>query len=456
MPGNVTTRNNSARNSAHKKSSTSCRAVRLEVDRSFAKFTAFRQYDQPNVANRLLRAMQQVASYHKPECFSDAERAEIAAGRLPSPLVARHYELSAIPGVNPTGHLVAMVPKTNVHNRRFSHVPVGKQRPRAFQYSSSTLSYILGLFGRDADLEELGSGAYGVAYLVNNPKEARRGLDTLRRTLSSKVTGTAPAASKGVVVKVVVMKPGGGNANAAWNAFVKENVHEAQVHAHLSRKDTCVRVKCSGVKVCPSSFVPKLHLAGADVRHGVFVSVMSMVSGMPLSQYGKTYPITADLYVKAEKAIVSLWLLGIAHCDLHMGNVFVSKTPRSGFKVSLIDFGFAVILPPDRRQAVQKAINSNPALAASLANAAWYAKNMIGEYTNKIMAARNFAFYNPDGKLLRLLWNQMEPAEREKVPALRNTAWQCGAAAPNRRKLTRSLAIRPRRQHLRWKTNPLV
>ncbi len=353
------------------------------------------------------------------------------------------YILSQRAVGNPYLHAVRR-PTTRVENRQYTHVRVGKPRAPAFRMPSSSVAYVLDLFGREADIEMMGQGSYGDVYLVNDARAATRGIDELRRRLSSKVAGTAPAQGKGVVVKVSVPRP-----NMPWRAFLQMCLHEAKVHAHLSRKDTCARVACSGVKVCASQFTPKLHLAGADAERGVFVSVMSLARGMPLGMYMKQHPLTAEAYVQVEKSVASMWLLGIVHGDLHHNNVFLSRTKSGAFSSWLIDFGMAVVLPADKRAAVQKVINNNPAMTGSLANAAWYAKNMIGEYANQIMGQRDFPLYNADGKMLRVLWNKVPAADRARIPQLRSQAWKCGAQAPDRRKLTRQTAMRPKRQHLR-------
>jgi serine/threonine protein kinase len=333
-------------------------------------------------------------------------------------------------------HVIPRGTAASGNDRRVGHARTGRAARPTYSTPASALTYATSVLGAH-DVEEVGSGAFGTTYRIADPKAARRALDVLRRLLSSKVSGEAPGSSVGVVVKVSTVGP-----REAWDEFLAKNTHEAQVHARLSRKDACVKLACSGRKVCAREFIPRLHLAGADAARGVYVSVMSLVPGTSLMRAaGDSGPVRARQYVAVERALASLWMLGVAHGDVHPENIMLH-----GDDAHVLDFGMAMVLPPQVRKAVQRAMNASPALAGSVANSAWYAKNMIGEYVNSRLRGRGYDWYNSDGKFLRSLWNRVPEAERARVPALRARAWSCGANKPRAARLTRSPVMRPKRR----------
>ena len=277
------------------------------------------------------------------------------------------------------------------------------------------------------NVEQIGRGAHGKVFLINSISAARKGLEILQDRLASKVHGQPMLPGESAVVKIMKYHP-----SLSWQDWVSVCTHEAQVHAYLNRPTSCVNLPCTTQKVCSADIVPRFHLGGVDVQHGVFVIVMGIVSGAsPLLSLIDQRKISAQMYVNVEKALITLWLLGVAHGDMHRENILVRAADS---KPIIIDFGMAVLLSKELRPVLRQSVtNALTSSSTSIANSAWYKRNMLGTYVNSVLShKRKFKWYNPDGKLLRVLWNYVPAGEREKIPALRKATWQwtCVPAPP--------------------------
>jgi hypothetical protein len=272
--------------------------------------------------------------------------------------------------------------------------------------------YMNSVFGKNNYKFLSNEGIYGHLYTV---KYTEAVLDFMRDTLTNHVIGKKkPAKGETVVVKITVPR-----LYQAWRLFVRDNVHEAAALSYVS--DACTKLTCSRNTVCGSKIAPRFYFAGAEPDRNLFVTIMSLVQGVTLARaLGGGRDVTARLYVAVEKAVVSMWLMGVAHADLHWGNIMVD-----GDEAKIVDYGYAVIIPPERRAAIKKDVEQQLEALSSLSNAAWYSGSQTGKYVNAVMASRRFSQYNPDGKMLRLLWNEMSQDERAKIPALRLKAWAC-------------------------------
>lgn len=226
------------------------------------------------------------------------------------------------------------------------------------------------------------------------------------------------AATGTLAVKLVAFK---GKGNEDWREFVDNAMHEATVHAYLASRDACTRIKCSSNPVCASEFVPQLYVAGLDRENGYAVLVMDKVPGKTLETYIKDHGMSATRYARIEKAVATLWLMGIAHTDMHDRNVMIDGNG----KVAIIDFGLAVVLPNKLREKVTRDMNGLPQYRRSLANAVWFAKNSVQNYTNQVMKKRALFWHHPEGQMLRWLYNKVPVAERSRIPAMRAVLWGC-------------------------------
>lgn len=88
--------------------------------------------------------------------------------------------------------------------------------------------------------------------------------------------------------------------------------------------------------------VPKVIASWYSPPVKAHFTVMDWVNGKPLYNIiSKGKGISAEMFVQIERAIVGMWLAGIAHMDLNVSNILVGSdgTPR------IIDFGSARMLP---------------------------------------------------------------------------------------------------------------
>ena len=305
-----------------------------------------------------------------------------------------------------------VVPTPAFRSNRVMNRSAFKNRPPA--YVSST-------FGGSPAVKMLGKGANGFVYQVDvGNAAARETLHKLIESMANATHGSSLPLSGLVLIKINLPEKG-----AKWDHYVRQSVHESGVHKYLASPATCTKLHCGAV-ACTAEFVPQFYAAGADTRHGVYVTVMELIRGTTLKNYirNNNNKLGAATFVRIEKAIASMWMAGIAHADFHSANVLI--TSKGAVKV--IDFGMSVMLPGDRRAKVQSILRHVPQVGGTLANAAWYARNTMDNYVETVITKRynRLPFYNPDGKSLRHLYNQVPTAECGKIKALRQAIWGCG------------------------------
>jgi tRNA A-37 threonylcarbamoyl transferase component Bud32 len=336
-------------------------------------------------------------------------------------------------GVSPPARTKDEKGKVEVQGR-FSHPIFGKARlnktvknlaPYKDLYDKNIVSkeqrtsrtpdeYMSTTFGVRA--KSFAGGVYGKLYKLNvSPAGIKRRLDNLRSSLKHLVqTNRVP--QSGLFAVKVAMHP----ADRDWATWVRDNVYEAEAHVKLATR--CVSLTCAAKAACAPS--PRFYFAGVDPSARVFVTVMQFVQGDTLYDFIKhRRTISASTYLNIEKAVVSMWLNGIVHGDLHADNILISP---SGNKVWLVDFGFAVVLPDNRLQALRNVMDDVPNVSDSLANSVWYAKNALQGYVNSVLHLhRHLSWYNADGKLLKYMYNMVPVAERSKIGKMRRQLWGC-------------------------------
>jgi tRNA A-37 threonylcarbamoyl transferase component Bud32 len=294
--------------------------------------------------------------------------------------------------------------------------------------AGGALEYLRSL--RPSTVSELGRGANGAAFLADMTRNA---MQELRRRLGAFRMGSFRTGK--MVVKVTTFDP----REDTWDEWVRRARHEAAVQAHLSSIG-CMRVPCSlvdggrGTTVCPAKLVPRVYAAGIDAQRGVFVLAMESLAGMTtLKKYAgydasKRGRVSALLFAAVEKAMVTLWLSGVAHGDPHHDNLFVvpPRAPGQAPQVRFIDFGMSVVVPAAFTARMREELERAPRGKLSLADAVWAAKNGMQNYVNAVIAKRGFRdWYNSDGELLRSMYDDVrDPAA---VPAARLRVWGCAA-----------------------------
>ena len=303
---------------------------------------------------------------------------------------------------------------TGVKNVRLVNLPNDKVAQQRGQGTRDADEYMHRTYGKPA--KAFAKGNYGKLYKLNiNSAGVKQKLDATRSSLKHLVhTGRVPVS--GTFAVKIALYP----TNQNWEVWVRDNVYEAQAHKQLATR--CAPLSCAAKSACTPS--PKLYFAGVDAAARVFVTVMELVNGDTLYDYVRRKKVlTASTYLNIEKAIVSMWLNGIVHGDLHEDNILISPT---GNRVWIIDFGFAVVLPTNRLQALKKVMDDVPNVSNSLANSVWYAKNALQGYVNSVLhLRRSMDWYNADGKLLKGMYLKVPLAERAKIGKMRRQLWGC-------------------------------
>lgn len=255
--------------------------------------------------------------------------------------------------------------------------------------------------------KKTGGGEYGSVYLMPLDWESRavvqrgcarskctrqwsssRGLNlltALKDRISNSVYG--PALTKST--KYVIIKVSRPQRNESWPAFIKRNSRENAAHA--------------AVQKAKKSIVPTLFFAGSV--SGAYISVMTHAGGntleaVTLKDYIKMHgKIPEKLYSNLHNAVVTLTKIGLVHGDLHNENVMVLPD----LSVKLIDFGFAVQLPPEYTREVRKVVDTST-------DKAW---DLVKSYVDAVQLQRipGLSWYNPNAKALRV-WRSYADAGR--------------------------------------------
>lgn len=138
-----------------------------------------------------------------------------------------------------------------------------------------------------------------------------------------------------------------------------------------------------------SQYIPKLYGAWYDPNYRLYVSVMQIAQGKPLEDILKRRKLSRAELTEVTKAFVALWRRGVFHSDAHSGNVMIDTTPNGRPKVTIIDFGQSVFLPPELRPtSMLNASNANRQLA-------------IENYVARLKV--NQSWFNPNTRTLKIL-----------------------------------------------------
>lgn len=162
--------------------------------------------------------------------------------------------------------------------------------------------------------------------------------------------------------------------------------------------------------------VPRLYASGYDHAAGMHVSVMELVTGESLHKYLLKNTLKAAMFVKIERAIVSMWRMGLAHVDLNPGNILV----RPDGTVTIIDFGLAealpkTLVPRSEKNALDQA----------------YQERLLN-YLKRTKKMNKFERAALDPHILRWLYWQV--ADKDRIPRLRQLHGRRPVAAPVKRR----------------------
>jgi hypothetical protein len=267
-----------------------------------------------------------------------------------------------------------------------------------------------------------GRGAAGMVYeLPYHGDLIREYVCDLKRRATSKVVNDGNRMPHGsVCIKLVRLR-----GDVSVKEFLADNAREAAMHKFLSDKRD---EQWKSLALTPRRFIPRFYFAG-HVRDkendaDVYVTAMECMAGKPLQSLVKQN-IDAATYVTVEKAVATLWMVGVAHSDLHLGNILVT----SAGAVFIVDFGNAVKLPLEDKMKVRYKVLSGIQRGCRSLGEVWmsHKHSAIGAdlfaYVDRVTWRRQLAFSNPDGKVLMYLYNKVPRAERVHIPLLRARAW---------------------------------
>lgn len=257
-------------------------------------------------------------------------------------------------------------------------------------------------------LQVIASGAYGIACKL--PPGQARFLEALWQHASLRIGDNLQGATQSneqLVVKFV-------------RVYDKKGTEDTLRETRLQNFVSSSKVKGNPgffPDIDGSSIVPALYFGCLIQIDGKwwFTTVMAMAAGEPLNKFLKKKPLTASVYAAVEKSIYSMWLIGVAHADFHLGNIMYHAASN---KVTVIDLGFAVKLP-------QPIVHGLRLTASVAADAASVYDGTIAKYVSSVIYARGgthqFAWFNPDGRVLSFMYNNI--TNKQQLAAARIHVW---------------------------------
>ncbi|GAQ90995.1 Putative kinase family protein, partial [Klebsormidium nitens] len=292
----------------------------------------------------------------------------------------------------------------------------GKLAPSAFRPTGGGAK-VLETLSLGWNLKYLSAGAHGLAYRATNVSEASH--RQFFGSLSSYVVGSPQSAPQKVIIKVHRLDKFDDIAAARM---------ECKMQAWLHSQETTFR----GTQVRGSEVVPPVFYAGlldGGRRMGmVFITVMGEAPGVVLREFlrRRSNELTGFEYALIERAILTLWLLGVVHADLHEENIFIDEKSE---KVTIIDFGYALILPKAKATQVRAALNHG-----ANTNTLWNDKKTgLRKYVNAIQGGRGYDWYNPEAKVARYFRTLVDDEDKTTLSANRAKAWGKGAGQKHQR-----------------------
>jgi serine/threonine protein kinase len=277
----------------------------------------------------------------------------------------------------------------------------------------------------------IGSGAFGKVYLATVTPDLKTALKDGINKGGAKVVSEFPETGAKVVVKIVSQSK-----KLTDDEFFNEVTRENVIHKELS-VGHCYKIPEATRARCISQFVPKFYLSyvfGKPGRHSC-VTVMEKAGSMTLDSYIRNIKNLRksrdekllEMYTSVELIVCLLWLSGYAHGDLHRDNILVSKeSDEVLFKI--IDFGFAMKIPAEFVKLVASGITTMIKQRNTQSFADLWTKDSVSgmrlvNYSNRILAGRGFEWYNPDYKILQVLYNILPARQRKKLPEVRSKLW---------------------------------
>ncbi|GAQ92461.1 Protein kinase-like protein containing BRO family, N-terminal domain [Klebsormidium nitens] len=317
--------------------------------------------------------------------------------------------LSAAAGGGPYSHWARERGQRNTVTLPFLNATMpstGHLKPSAFRPTEEEGKKVLGGLRLGGKLSFLSAGAHGLAYRATNVSEASH--IQFFASLSSDVIGNPQSAPQKVIIKVHRLDKFDDIAAARMECKMQAWIH--------SQETTFQGAKVRGSEVVPPIFYAGL-LDGGE-KGMVFITVMGEAPGVVLREFltRRSNRLTGFEYALIERAILTLWLLGVVHADLHEANIFIDEKSE---KVTIIDFGYALILPKARATQVRTALDQGANM-----NTLWNDKKTgLRMNVNAIQAGRRYDWYNPEAKAARYFRTLVAAEDKPTLSANRAKAW---------------------------------
>jgi hypothetical protein len=291
------------------------------------------------------------------------------------------------------------------------HIPSQGDQP--YQFYPTNLPHVLdhledlGLMDL-AHFEYTAAGKSGEAFRVTGagPDFHHQLFENLAATIE-----TPNGSPQSVVVKII---------NLEEQIDANSAERECKVQQWVHGQSTVV----SGTRLNGKDVVSSLFYAGIGEGESTgwfYIVVMSEAPGVTLDGLLKeqSWLLSAAQYVLLEKALATLWALGIAHNDPHVRNTFLDTT---SCKVTVIDYGFALVIPEE----IHKCLLRFP-FGTKDAGDAWDqrcggAGIALLNYTNAIQRGRGYGWYNPDTKSIKFYRTLVK--DPRNIPQARKRLWR--------------------------------
>ena len=272
---------------------------------------------------------------------------------------------------------------------------------------------------------KIGEGAYGSAFRCQVNDAAHRALEVVRAASTFWVEYRPVRTGSLVVVKITRDDSRSPVAQGTLDRFALDNIKEATLHKHLDEA-RCLNLGMA--PLCVSNYVPDLYWAGLVVNQAsgtrCYVTVMGVAPGIPVGKHLRRSRLDAETFLRIERAAAALWSQGVVHADLHKDNMMYDPATK---KLTVIDFGFGVLLPPQYTVAVRNQLAKAVRAGVRSLGEMWLDSMGFGlgiqKYVNRVQRGRGVRWYYPDGHAAMMLYKRLPVAERRKVPDMRRSLW---------------------------------
>lgn len=258
--------------------------------------------------------------------------------------------------------------------------------------------------------KHVASGAFGDVYATTVSSEFRKALvNTYKNPKTfNKLMPHIPKVGTGVVIKVD--KRFTDSSYNAWNKinkgsfYANMNTHVKETASYLRRvkREMTVGQLLYNYKgprgYRGKQFFPKLYAMFTDPECGLAITIMEHVEGISMEEYIKAKKarketIPFKVLDQMSRGIMTMWMAGFVHSDLHHKNVIVTKNED----VKIIDFGMARLIPEKTHAKIVQMFNQGKHIEDI------WQESGIGGWSNRNMGTKGYPWYNPNIYSARVL-----------------------------------------------------